>query len=402
MSFPNGWTQHRLREITLINPSREIVHNLNLLVSFVPMEDVSESAKIKGTKVRNYKNVSKGYTPFQNGDILVAKITPCFENGKGALAENLSNGLGFGSTEFHVIRAKEEYIDKKYLYFLTLSHEFRRRGEINMQGSAGQQRVPTDFLASYSVVLPPLPEQRKIANILSTWDEAIDLTEQLIIAKQKRKQALIQRLLTGKVRFSEFEEELKEVKLQDVADINSENITESSSSEKMYYYIDLSSINNGGIDFPNEKVPFKQLPSRARRVLHKYDVIMSTVRPHLLGYARCTFDPEDVLCSTGFAIITPHHHEQMNFIYQSIYSDYVQKQISTLVTGSNYPAINSSEVAQLKLVWPQSDRERAQISNLLTSCDNELDLLSQKLTALRQQKKGLMQQLLTGKIRVKI
>lgn len=220
-------------------------------------------------------------------------------------------------------------------------------------------------------------------------------------AKQRRKQALMQRLLTGQVRFPGFEGEAwQEVKLEDVAKINQENLPESSDPEKGYYYIDLSAVDAGAVQLPTQKQRFADLPSRARRVLHRNDIIMATVRPHLLGYARCTFDTTDTLCSTGFAVITPNKPEYMDFIYQSLYSSSSQQQITALVTGSNYPAVNASQVGKLKIAWPLSNKERQKVADLLASCDQELDLHQQKLTTLRRQKQGLMQQLLTGKIRV--
>ena len=193
-----GWDFYKLDEIADINPSKS-PRPENGLASFIPMESVSESAKMLNQQVKPYDEIEKGFTSFKNSDVLVAKITPCFENGKGALVENLENGIGFGSTEFHVLRANGKSISK-YLYYLTNSHEFRIRGEMNMQGSAGQKRVTTDYLKSYKVNLPPLAEQKKIAEILSTWDKAIETVEKLVANSQQQKKALMQQLLTGQKR----------------------------------------------------------------------------------------------------------------------------------------------------------------------------------------------------------
>ena len=161
---PNGWNRVTLRDIALINPTKP-KRPFNGKVSFVPMDAVSESATLLRQEERIYDEVEKGFTSFVDGDVLIAKITPCFENGKGALVYGLINGIGFGSTEFHVLRAKENSVPE-YIYYLVNSTEFRVRGEMNMQGSAGQKRVSTDYLRLYKFSVPSLPEQKKIAKII--------------------------------------------------------------------------------------------------------------------------------------------------------------------------------------------------------------------------------------------
>lgn len=135
-------------------------------VSFVPMSAVSaEKAAVENEETRTYAEVAKGFTPFMAGDVLVAKITPCFENGKIAQA-NISRSVGFGSTEFHVVRPLTDKLDARYaLHFLRRQH-VRKAGERRMTGSAGQRRVPEHFLSGLEIPLPPLAEQRRIAEVL--------------------------------------------------------------------------------------------------------------------------------------------------------------------------------------------------------------------------------------------
>ena len=167
-------------------------------VSFVAMADVSESGVIDNFELRK---ASSGYTPFAVDDVLVAKITPCFENGKGAHVRNLPTRCGLGSTEFHVLRPRAGTSDR-YLYHLTRTALFRLRGEGLMSGSAGQRRVPTEFFSRYAVRVPPLEEQRRIAEILDTIDETIQATEHVIaksiLIEQGLKWDLVGRRVSGR------------------------------------------------------------------------------------------------------------------------------------------------------------------------------------------------------------
>ena len=200
-AFEGDWEEVKLGDVCIVNPKKESKPK-NGFVSFIPMDAVSEDAKLLRKEVKQYSEVSKGFTAFIDGDVLVAKITPCFENGKGAQVFGLENGVGFGSTEFHVLRAKKN-ICSQFIYFLTNTSGFRVRGEMNMQGSAGQKRVTTDYLKLYTVPVPKeLAEQQKIASVLTAADNEIELLQAKLTYLKQEKKALMQQLLTGKRRVS--------------------------------------------------------------------------------------------------------------------------------------------------------------------------------------------------------
>jgi type I restriction enzyme, S subunit len=144
--------------------------DLDSLCSFVPMNAVDEStAEIQQSFVRKYKDVFKGYTQFVENDVLLAKITPCMENGKCAIARRLYNGVGFGSSEFHIIRASSKILPEWIYYFWRLP-ETRAFAERNMTGTAGQRRVPTSFIESLRIPVPSIADQQKRIELLVKAD----------------------------------------------------------------------------------------------------------------------------------------------------------------------------------------------------------------------------------------
>jgi type I restriction enzyme S subunit len=160
----------KLAEVAELNPPLASVLSDATEVAFLPMGAVDAgSLTAADRETKPYREVRKGYTPFVDGDVLVAKITPCFENGKIAQVR-LSRQHGFGSTEFHVVRPNSNLADARYLVHFLRQDRIRKQGESRMTGSAGQRRVPEHFLAGLSIPLPQLAEQRRIAEILDKAD----------------------------------------------------------------------------------------------------------------------------------------------------------------------------------------------------------------------------------------
>jgi len=158
--LPSGWSFFKIKDIADISPGKSvnIQRHDNDPTSFIPMEAVNEiSGEVSLLQTRTYGEVKKGYTYFENGDIIFAKITPCMQNGKSAIVDNLIGGFGYGSTEFTVLRAKSGRSNEWILHFLRTS-EFRKDAEDHFTGSAGQQRVPSDFVSNYSIPYPASDE----------------------------------------------------------------------------------------------------------------------------------------------------------------------------------------------------------------------------------------------------
>lgn len=202
--LPVGWTVSTIEDIADVNPrinKAGISDALN--VSFVPMPAVGAAdGSIDVSGERLFGEVKKGFTPFQEGDVLFAKITPCMENGKMAIVPKLKNDLGFGSTEFHVLRPREG-IDARYIYYYVSSKNFRGEAERYMTGAVGQRRVTTPYLKECEIPLPP-PEQQKriVAEIekqFSRLDEAVTNLKRVKANLKRYKAAVLKAAVEGKL-----------------------------------------------------------------------------------------------------------------------------------------------------------------------------------------------------------
>lgn len=189
-----------LSELCEINPPKREVADLkeDTIVSFIPMANVSENGEIDLSETRNLGEVYKGFTYFKENDVLFAKITPCMENGKGAIAKNLTNEVGFGSTEFHVLRPKEG-ITSEWLYYLTTLPNFRQQAEKNMTGSAGQKRVPKQFFDKYKVNKPTIESQEEFKKIILKINSQKEMLKKSLAILDTNFQSLMQRAFKGEL-----------------------------------------------------------------------------------------------------------------------------------------------------------------------------------------------------------
>jgi len=190
-----------LSDLVKINPSKsELDKNLdtNIKVSFVPMKSVGEEGEFDGSEIKNFSSVSSGFTYFKENDVLFAKITPCMENGKGAIAKGLKNEIGFGSTEFHVLRPNE-ILNSSFLFHLTKLSNFRIFAELNMSGSAGQKRVPKSFFGKIKIETNKLNNQIKFEKAIENLSlSKISVLKQLT-SSENLFNSLIQKAFKGEL-----------------------------------------------------------------------------------------------------------------------------------------------------------------------------------------------------------
>ena len=193
----DGWEVVRLGDVVDLNPRRpKLSVSEETLVTFLPMNAVANDfSGILARDERPYRDVAKGYTYFEEGDVLFSKITPCLQNGKHTLATGLNGGFGFGTTEFHVVRAGNRVSAQYVFRVLTQTHVIEQCSK-SFTGTAGQQRVQSETLKSLRISVPPLAEQHAIAAVLDSIDEAIERTEAVIAATERLRDSLLHELLT--------------------------------------------------------------------------------------------------------------------------------------------------------------------------------------------------------------
>jgi len=203
--IPEHWEVKRIKYLATVNPSKSEVRHLppEQEVTFIPMEKIVATGKVDYSITNTVENLIDGYTYFRDGDIIMAKVTPCFENGNIAIVNGLLNGIGFGTTELHVLRCNNKCYNKFLFYYLQ-SDVFKSKGISEMYGVAGLKRIPTDFVLNYKLGIPDYQEQKQITLYLDTIVDKIntlisDIQTQIDKLKEYR-QSIISEAVTGKIK----------------------------------------------------------------------------------------------------------------------------------------------------------------------------------------------------------
>jgi type I restriction enzyme S subunit len=209
----------------------------------------------------------------------------------------------------------------------------------------------------------------------------------------------VQQLLIGQTRLPGFSEKWKVKRLVDVADIDPENLNSDTRPNYAFNYISLEDVDLGRLKSHSEQV-FRTAPSRARRKLRNNDILISTVRPNLKSHLLFDSGEPDWVCSTGFAVVRCREQQAYpGYVFEHMFAQNISRQIDALLSGSNYPAINSGDVLALEISFPPYV-EQAAIAEVLSDMEGEIEALEKRLAKTRALKHGMMQELLTGKTRL--
>lgn len=253
-------------------------------------------------------------------------------------------------------------------------------------------------MESTLVAVPPLQEQEAIAKALSDADALIESLSLLLAKKRQIKQGAMQELLTGKKRLPRFSGAWGTASVGSVAEVDPENLPAGTNRDFFFNYVALEDVERGVLRSHSEQL-FGSAPSRARRRLRHGDVLVGTVRPHLQSHLLFQKKAGEWVGSTGFAVVRSDGRLHPGYLFEHLFGAVVGRQIDALLTGSNYPAINSRDVRGLEIPLP-SYEEQAAIFDVLSSMNDEIASLESKLAKAHDLKQGMMQALLTGRIRL--
>ncbi|MGL6379939.1 restriction endonuclease subunit S [Aeromonas hydrophila] len=358
-----------------------------------------------------HNEITKGH--LKKGDVL---ITNRGEIGNIAIVPDWHVGSNINAQIVRVNSTGTMVVSSYLAYYLQQDNV--KQLLLDLQTGSALKQLPINRLVTLPIAIPTKQEQTAIANVLLDSDALIDALEQLIAKKQAIKTAAMQQLLTGRTRLSQFAlrpdgtpkgyksselgkipEDWEVLRIAELGQVDPENLGSSTVPDYEFDYVSLEQVSKGTL-IGTTKMTFRNAPSRARRVLKRGDVLVSTVRPNLMSHYFVNTEVKDLICSTGFSVVRPCEGDLCpSYLYQHLFSVVINNQIEMLISGSNYPAINSTDVRQLK-IQIGSVEEQTAIATILSDMDSELTALEQKLAKARDLKQGMMQQLLTGRIRL--
>ena len=418
---PAHWEVRRMKRIASLNPSKAEARRFlkaDTPVTFLPMERVRTDGRIDG-ELLSASAVWNGFSYFRRNDVLVAKITPCFENGKGACLNTLPTEVGFGSTEFHVLRAGHD-ISPRFLHLLTTLPDFRQSGADAMTGAAGQQRVPQAFVENYSLPLPPLPEQAAIVRYLDRIDgrirRSISAKDRLIGLLEEQRQAVIHHAVT---RGLDPDVRLKPSSIEWLGDvpvhwevrrlkhwvgINETVLPETTNPDFEFRYLEIGAVGTGVLIDKPSTIRFADAPSRARRIVRSGDTIISTVRTYLKAVWFAEDVNDDLICSTGFAVLTPRQETAPKFVSYLAQSNAFTDRVTAESVGIAYPAIAESRLSSFHVCVPPLPEQVAIVKYLdkaTADVDAAIARARRHVELLREYRTRLIADVVTGKLDVR-
>jgi type I restriction enzyme S subunit len=345
----------------------------------------------------------------QDGDILlVASSGSSHLIGRAAIYKQFESNQTFLFSNF-MIRIRPADINPAFLYYCLRSSQYHEYLKQLQQTSTGLRNLPRKEILLFELPFPSRIEQDNIVYVLDIIDKLIQQTDSIIRKTQELKKGLMQELLTKGIGHKEFKysEELgceipKEWELrsvEDICDVNKDTLNNGTEVDYEFLYIDIGSVAYAGAKPTIQQLAFRDAPSRARRRVKKDDILVSTVRPNLRAFTYINDDLDNLICSTGYAVLSTKQVACSKFVYQFILSEYFLNQLVPM--GSSYPAVTSKQVGRVKIPLPKLD-EQQKIAKILTSIDEQIETEMLTKEKLEKLKKGLMQILLTGQVRIKV
>lgn len=405
--IPHDWGFYHLEELgefkNGINKSKD---DFGFGVPFINLMDVFGKVSINANHTFGLVNATKGEINNYNlkkGDVLFIRssVKPSGVGLTAVIEEDLNNIVYSG----FIIRFREfkQLISLEFKKYIFHEKGFRQR-LMNKSSISANTNINQEALNSLEVALPPLPEQLKISQILSTWDESIGTLENLINRKERYKRALMQKLLVGKKRFKEFKAgEWREILIKDLGRVVSGGTPDTTKGEYFNGEIlwctptEITKLKGKKyISNTERRITELGLKSSSANILPSNSLIVCT----RATVGDCAINSVEMSTNQGFKSIIPNEKIDIEFLYYLFLT--MKSILLRLANGSTFLEISKTDFENIALNIPLSSKEQQKISLVLSLSDEEIQTLKKQLEHCKQQKKGLMQVLLTGKKRVKI
>lgn len=385
----SDWEEVKLGEIAKINPTEKL--SKGQIATKISMEHLQPFTKKPSGQSQEAFN---GGMKFRNGDTLIARITPCLENGKTAYIDTLKDDeVGFGSTEYIVLREISKISDKQFLYYFSRSNVFRDVAIASMTGSSGRQRVQTDVVVNHLFNIAPLPEQQAIASVLSSLDDKIDL-----LHRQNKTLEAMAETLFRQWFIEEAKEDWEEVEVNNYAILNQSTLNKDYPYSQISY-LDTGSLTKGLIQ-ELQLFDLKEAPSRAKRLVKNNDILISTVRPNQCHYGIIDSPAENLVVSTGFCTVTANNISPY-FLYFLLTSNDMTEYLHSVAEGSTstYPSLKPSDIGAVKFNLPP--REKLENFDSIASSNwAKIHANYKQIQTLENLRDTLLPKLMSGEIRV--
>jgi type I restriction enzyme, S subunit len=394
----NGWQNKTLADVCNIKPPKSEVRERvapESLVSFAPMENLGIDQKfLNATLVKPFSSVVGSYTYFADGDVLLAKITPCFENGKLGIASGLKNGIGFGSSEFIVFRPCAN-LDKEYLYYYLSRPDFRSEGVERMGGAVGQQRVSMGFIESYPILLPPLPEQHRIVSIIDKSFEGIAVAKANAEKNLRNARALFESHLQAV--FIQGGDGWVKKPLGEIAEVQSGGTP--SISKKEYWGGSIPWYSSGELNEtltknPERKITEAGLNNSNAKLFPKGSLLVGMYDTAAL---KMSILDRDGSFNQAIAGVKPNDKIEVEFILHAINAN--KPRLLLERRGVRQKNLSLGKIKEIMMPMPELSKQRDTVSrlrNVMAETQHLESLYQRKLDTLEALKKSLLHQAFTG------
>lgn len=392
LSAKSKWAKVRLIDVCEIDPSKRELNGIdkNSEISFGMMADLGEHKRIfSPTETKKISEVTKGgYSYFKEQDVLLAKMTPCFENGKSGIALNLKNGIGFGSTEFYVLRSNGKILPD-WIYFIISSDKFLEHGKHSLVGTTGRRRLIKHYVETFQIPLPSIEEQTQIAELFQSIETAIEQAEQQEKNLLKLKNQLLRELTGEKMQFGNFlsAKDFEKVKFEKIAFSISERVEPKET--KLTTYVGLEHLDADNLKIERTGTPDDVIGTKLK--IYKGDIIFGKRRAYLRKVAVSHFDG---IASAHSMILRANEKQiEKSFLPHFLQSDVFMQRAVQISEGSLSPTIKWKTLAAQEFILPKKEKQK-QLSEVFEQFDSTQDEIKSQILALKNLKQKLLNEIL--------